>query len=474
MSFRLFGVNVEVRYTFWIMTVFLGASAGRKVDVAAVAIWTALSFFSILAHEYGHAFAVKAYGLEPEIRLHHMGGTTHYRPVLPLSRAADIVISLAGPFAGFFVAAIIVALDYFVLHRTGIFGSHITARAVAGQRDMVAFAIVQGIWINFFWGLINLIPVLPLDGGHVLEALLGPKRTRITAVISLVAAIGTAVVFFMIGLWFAAILFAFFAHSSLTRLQSEPPIEELSVRRPVVREAAVPGEILTKLRSARRALAEDDLVQATILANEAVRMTGNYEEPLPRVRLEAYEVLGWAAQLRGEHDEAARWVKAAQQHGVPDAALIGAVLLARGEIKDARKILEAARAAGDDRKEIVGPLIQILIAEGEVPRAAAVAYDIVESLSEDDARQMAQIAFGARAYEWSARLYESVFERTVAAEDAYEAARAYAADGAHEKALECLSRAVAAGFSDAARAWSDAALEPLRSRQKLQTVVPRP
>ena len=129
---------------------------------------------------------------------------------------------------------------------------------------------------------------------------------------------------------------------------------------------------------------------------------------------------------------------------------------------------------GDDRKEIVGPLIQVLLEQGEVSRAAAVAFDIVDALSEEDARRMAKIAFEGRAFDWSARLYEALFERGRQPEDAYEAARAHAQDGALERALEMLRKAVEAGFSDRGRAWSDAALEALRADRGLETIVPRP
>jgi hypothetical protein len=58
-------------------------------------------------------------------------------------------------------------------------------------------------------------------------------------------------------------------------------------------------------------------------------------------------------------------------------------------------------------------------------------------------------------------------------EDAYGAARASAKDGNLEGALELLRRAVEAGFSDRARAWSDSALEALRG-SALEAVLPRP
>lgn len=462
MSFRLFGVNVEIQIGFWINAVLIAATSGAST-APDMAIWIAAILLSILLHEYGHAMAIARHGIEPEITLHWMGGHTTWRQVLPISRLHRVIISLAGPFAGFLLAGLV--FGFLMLFPATYQGLPVLAKR----------ALTILLAVNVYWGVFNLIPVLPLDGGHVLEHALGPKRVRITATISLVIAAGGALAFFLIHMYFAAFIFALSAFQSFQRLRSEEPVEELGAgRQAAPREAAVPGEILSKLHSARRALADDDYATAASLANEAVRLAGNHEEPLPRVKVEAYEILGWAAQLRGDPGEAARWIKAAQHHGTPDLALVSAVMISQGETKDARKILEQARASGDDRKEIVGPLIQILIAEGDVARASAVAFDIVDALSDEDARKMAQIAFAGRAFEWAARLHEKVFERTHAADDAYEAARAFSADGLHDRALDLLARAVGAGFSDRARAWSDAALEPLRAGHKLENVVPRP
>lgn len=475
MGFRLFGVNVEVHFTFWLTTLLLGPVLGRNFDPVATATWGAIVFVSILVHEMGHAIAVRLQGLEPEIRLHGMGGTTHYRVLLPLPRRAEIFISLAGPGAGFLLGAIVLAVDYFALHTQLFVMRGGRFHHLYDGTDMISRTVYLLLWVNFGWGLVNLIPTLPFDGGHVLQAALGPKRLRATLIVSLVVALGAAAWFLFAGMWWAAFLFAMSAFQAVRKLQSDEPVTELSNQKPAApREPTVPGEVLSKMHAARRALADDQLADAVRLANEAVRLAGESPTPLPRVKVEAYEILGWVAQMRGDMAEAARWVKAAQHHGTTDPALIAAVLVGRGEVKDARKVLEQARATGDDRKEIVGPLIQILITEGEIARASAVALDIVESLSDDDARKMAEIASGARSYDWAARLFEAVFARTGAAEDAYEAARAHAADGSHDRALDFLARAVRAGFTDRARAWSDAALEPLRAGRKLDAVVPRP
>jgi Zn-dependent protease len=474
MGFRLFGVNVEIHFTFWFTTLLLGPGLRGEFDPRAALTWMAVVFVSVLVHEFGHAFAVKAQGIEPEIRLHGMGGTTHYRVVLTLPRRSEIFISLAGPFAGFLLGGIVLALAQFVLHThdfaIGLWGF----RLAPLQRGPLADAVMELLWVNFGWGLVNLIPALPFDGGHVLESALGPKRVRLTLILSLLFAIAAAAFFMFRGMFWGAVLFGMAAFHAVRRLQTDEPIESLPQARGAPREASIPGDVLSKLAAARRALEDEDFAKATSLANEAVRLAGNHDRPLPSAKVQAYDVLGWVAQLAGHTEEAGRWVKAAQQHGTPDPALAAAVMIARGESKDARRLLEGARAAGDERKETVGPLIQLLIADGEVARAAAVAFDIRESLSDDDARQMAEIAFGAKVYDWSARLHEAVFARTGKANDAYEAARAHAADGASDRALDYLGRAVKAGFSDRTRVWSDVALESLRSGHKLETVVPRP
>jgi membrane-associated protease RseP (regulator of RpoE activity) len=43
--------------------------------------------------------------------------------------------------------------------------------------------------ISFIWALLNLLPILPLDGGQMLHAILGPKREKITLWITIVCAV---------------------------------------------------------------------------------------------------------------------------------------------------------------------------------------------------------------------------------------------------------------------------------------------
>lgn len=459
LSFRLFGIPVEVQPWFWLTALILNYDLLRRGDFRYMLVWIAVVFVSILVHELGHALAIRRHRIEPEITLHGLGGATTWRAVLPLGRVNHIIISLAGPFAGFALGGVVYLFE----------------RGFVPLWDLppvVIYAIRNLKWVNIAWGIFNLIPVLPFDGGHVLEHALGPRRVRLTAGISFLVAGGLAVLALSWGQLWIAMLLGISAIQSFNRFRSEPDITagDLDRPRPVPREEPIPGEILALLRRAQRAVSEDRLDEAAALAAEVLAR----DPAAPRPALQkAHEIIGWVRLLGEDVKGATVALAQVKRFGPPDPALAAAVHRALGEIRQARKLLEEARAAGDDRKEVVGPLIQILIEQGEVARAAAQALDIVDSLSDEDARKMAEISFDSGAFEWSARLYEAVFRRNGAGEDAYDAARANAKDGNVDRALELLREAVEAGFSDRHRAWSDAALAPLRDGP-LETVLPRP
>jgi len=468
MRFKLFGIPVEVQMSFWLIAVLLDIDTLlRGQHKFLILVWVAVVFFSIMVHELGHAFAMLRHGMRPEITLHMLGGLTSAHGIHRLTRPQRIFVSFAGALAGFVLAGLI-----FVT--TLAFPSLVAAPAAGASKASLAIhtAVLQLLWVNFGWGIINLIPVLPLDGGHILEDLLGPKRMRVTATISLIA--GGSVVLLALSLKQLWIAFIF----GLATLQSFQRFRAASAeagprksKRPPPPEETVDPAIMAQLRDAEDALADDRYDEAGTIAELVLT-----EEPPKRARAAALQILGWAHLLEGRPKEAARIIKAIERLGEPDPALVGAILLAEDRDEDARKVLERARSQGDDRKEVVGPLIQLLVKQSEVARAAAIALDIVDTLSEDDARQMASIAFDHEAYAWASRLSEAVFERLGEPEDAYEAARSRALEGDPTGALILLRRAVAAGYSDAARIWSDKALEVLRSSEivsELEALVPR-
>ncbi|HEY8075194.1 MAG TPA: hypothetical protein VIF62_13815, partial [Labilithrix sp.] len=144
MTFRLGSIPVRVRGTFLFIALIIGAQF-QKPQLVAIA--AAVVFVSILVHELGHAFVGRAFGLQPQIEMHGMGGTTSWIAGRNVGNARGVVISLAGPTFGFLLAAI----AYFAHGRS--------------SNAFVTFALEFAFTVNVYWGIFNLLPLLPLDGG---------------------------------------------------------------------------------------------------------------------------------------------------------------------------------------------------------------------------------------------------------------------------------------------------------------------
>jgi stage IV sporulation protein FB len=163
LSFRLFGFPVRVHPFFWLVAALLGGDYVLRAGVVYMLIWIAVVFVSILVHELGHALAFRRFGTDAQIVLYAFGGLA-----IPYSdvsgRWRRIVVALAGPFAGFVLFGVVVgsnrlypwAAEHPYLLRTFLF-----------------------LWfINLYWGIFNLLPVMPLDGGRVSEELCSMASRR--------------------------------------------------------------------------------------------------------------------------------------------------------------------------------------------------------------------------------------------------------------------------------------------------------
>ncbi len=479
MQFSLLGIPIYVQVNFWLTAVFLGFR--YLSNPMKLAGWVAAVFVSVIVHELGHGTVMMRYGLRPEIALHGMGGHAAAHGMNRLSRGGRIFVSLAGPMAGFFFGFLWVGLalaiapyaiyDAFSFEWLDRLLFELRGDAVLqGRGSMVAFFLTQLIWINIAWGFLNLSPVLPLDGGHVLEDALGPRRYRTTCYISLVFC--ALVILYQItdamqvgsaGLshvWIG-VLFGLCGYRTYMRLKDYDAATGRGRRKAAPAEPPMPQEMAVKLKQAKAALADQRFDMA---ATQAELVLG--DDPPKVARQQALHILAWTQYLQDDLDAAKRSVAALRKLGDVDPGLEGSLLLSDGSEAKARELFEAARAAGDDRKEVVGPLIQILISNGEVARAAAIALDIVDTLSDDDVQQMAQIAAEHGAHRWAARLHEALFERSEGAENAYEAARQRSLDGDLTGALILLERAIHAGFADTARARGDEAFAAIRDGEE--------
>lgn len=175
LKFRLFGFAVRVHPLFWLFTALLGANT-LDAGMIYLLIWIAAAFVSILVHELGHAFAFRRFGTDAHIVLYAFGGLAV--PWHAVSgRGRRIVVSLAGPFAGFALCGL-------------VYGSQKAFNWAGPEATLPVIWLYRSlIFINLFWNIFNLFPVFPLDGGQVCRevcTMLSRRRgTRISLEISI-------------------------------------------------------------------------------------------------------------------------------------------------------------------------------------------------------------------------------------------------------------------------------------------------
>lgn len=178
-QFSLFNIPVRVQPWFWLTLALIGSSRGldSKEGFFYLLLFIIAGFISILVHELGHALTAKYFGKQVEIVLQAFGGYAAYSGGGRLSRAQSFLITAAGP--GIQIVLGLIAL--WIL------------REANGLTQPMRYFIGVTYVISIIWALLNLLPVLPLDGGRMLESILGPQRIRLTLKISMITAIVVAV-----------------------------------------------------------------------------------------------------------------------------------------------------------------------------------------------------------------------------------------------------------------------------------------
>ena len=172
--FSLFGIPVEVQPFFWITLVILGGAIGADstTELFRVVLFVMAGFISVLVHELGHALTARSFGASSAITLQAFGGFAAYSGAR-MSRLQSFLITAAGP-----SIQIVLGLAVYLLLQT-----------LPELRNHGLYFLRILMVISFVWAILNLLPVLPLDGGHMLSSALGPARIKITLTISIVVAV---------------------------------------------------------------------------------------------------------------------------------------------------------------------------------------------------------------------------------------------------------------------------------------------
>lgn len=189
---RVAGIQLRIHITFLLLILWVALGS------VSAAIFVLLLFLCVVLHEFGHALAAKAYGINtPDITLLPIGGVARLERI-PEEPKQELVIAAAGP-----AVTAIIALSLFIV---------IAARGAADLSSPIHGndLVVNIFKLNVYLLLFNLIPAFPMDGGRVLRALLATRMTYARAT-QLAATVGQAFAFLfgIVGLFGIPGLFGF-------------------------------------------------------------------------------------------------------------------------------------------------------------------------------------------------------------------------------------------------------------------------
>lgn len=385
-------------------------------------------FVSVLVHELGHAFTFRAFGRQPSVVLHGLGGVTS--AVGPaLSRGKDVLVTIAGS------ASQIILL--------GLPAARLrNPLAIRYQSEVIYNALGDLAFVSLAWGFLNLVPVLPLDGGRVLARtleLFSRNSAKIAHGISAVVAAGGAAWGFLnnepfIGLM-SVMLIGLNARGF--REQQEAPLFE-------------------RLREGHRSIDSGDPSTALRAADDAKTSRS------ANIKNAAAELAAWAHLARGDHSGVENVLAQREKGSERSGYLAGYLALDRGDRDAALVVL--ARAFSTERpfppnrllatrlarEGLLDTLVGQLLEPGRVAGATGVA-----SL----ANSVHDAGMYAEALRLRTRLYELGLDP---GGDAYNVACAYARLGDRASALAWLERALDHGFDDTNVIDRDADLDSLR------------
>jgi Zn-dependent protease len=149
--FTLRGIPVRASLWFLLLVGFYAFSL-RGGGLPVILAFTLALVVSVLVHEFGHALVARRFKLNPQVVLHGWGGLCIHERAR--SDRDDALIIAAGPGAGLALAGLVAIAEAVI--------------PLEVQANPFTSALLYFMWlINFWWSLINLLPLFPLDGGQL-------------------------------------------------------------------------------------------------------------------------------------------------------------------------------------------------------------------------------------------------------------------------------------------------------------------
>jgi Zn-dependent protease len=199
-------IDVDVSFIF-VVALWVASSYQQERGWRYALLWAPVLFVSVLVHELAHAGTIAMFGYgSSSIVLSGMGGVTvNQRRAKPWH---DFLISVAGPASSFAI---------------GIGARYLIERYPVHDRMLIAILPIFAN-ANILWGIFNLVPVSPLDGGHAVRSFFRiflKERTAFVISVWIAMIVGVLVVLLGIksGYFFVALLLGWYVYMNFQQWQ---------------------------------------------------------------------------------------------------------------------------------------------------------------------------------------------------------------------------------------------------------------
>jgi Zn-dependent protease len=190
-------IPLSIHPFFWVFAAMIGWL--NSASLMGTLIWVGIIIVSVVFHEFGHALTAVCFKQQARIQLIALGGVTSFDgPKLKFWQ--QFLITLNGPLFGFILFLLAtLALQF-------------------SSPPLVTQILRMTQYANLFWTVVNLLPVMPLDGGQllriILESIFGVKGFKASLLVGAAIAALISFYFFMIQGFLIGAFFFLFAFQS--------------------------------------------------------------------------------------------------------------------------------------------------------------------------------------------------------------------------------------------------------------------
>ena len=168
------GTAIRIHITFLLFLIWIfvaGWASGGVGDALNNLIFIVLLFGCVLAHEFGHIFTARAFGVAtPDVTLLPIGGVARLERI-PEKPSEEFLVAIAGPLVNVAIAIVLIVVA----------PTHLSADHLAAMESPKVSMIDRLAEVNLFLAVFNMIPAFPMDGGRVLRALLAIRLGHVRA-----------------------------------------------------------------------------------------------------------------------------------------------------------------------------------------------------------------------------------------------------------------------------------------------------